>query len=215
MSSVDPRVRRLVRVSAALAAAGPPAEGEALGAALRAAREGDAREVEEVLVQSYLFLGYPAALNALARWRALIGPGPGVRSGSAEECDHRLRGERVCRTVYGGQYERLRENVRALHPDMERWMVEEGYGRVLGRPGLDLRTRELCIVAQLAVVGAARQLYSHARGALHAGATEAEVEGALELAGQVSTEPARRRAAGVWTRLLDRRRRDRAAGEEG
>jgi 4-carboxymuconolactone decarboxylase len=46
----------------------------------------------------------------------------------------RARGQEVCRAVYGGQYPRLRENVRDLHPDMERWMVEEGYGKVLGRP---------------------------------------------------------------------------------
>ena len=51
------------------------------------------------------------------------------------------RGEEVCRTVYGGQYEGLRRNVRDLHPDMERWMVVEGYGKVLGRPGLDPQRR--------------------------------------------------------------------------
>lgn len=91
-------------------------------------------------------------------------------------------GVEVCRTVYGGQYGGLRRNIRALHPDMEGWMVVEGYGKVLGRPQLDLATRELCIAALLAVLGAPRQLYSHLRGALNAGATLEEVEGAMRTA---------------------------------
>jgi hypothetical protein len=50
-------------------------------------------------------------------------------------------------------------------------MIVEGYGKVLGRPGLDAGdVRELCIVALLAVAGRAAQLYSHLRGALNAGA---------------------------------------------
>jgi len=61
-------------------------------------------------------------------------------------------------------------------------MVVEGYGKVLGRPQLDLATRELCIVALLAVLGAPRQLYSHLRGAMNAGADPSEVEETLEAA---------------------------------
>ena len=59
-------------------------------------------------------------------------------------------------------------------------MVGEGYGKVLGRPGLDLATRELCIAALLAVLRTPRQLYSHLRGALNAGAETAEVEEVLQ-----------------------------------
>jgi 4-carboxymuconolactone decarboxylase len=55
-------------------------------------------------------------------------------------------------------------------------MIVEGYGKVLSRPGLDLATRELCIVALLAPQDAAPQLYSHLRGALNAGAAEDSVD---------------------------------------
>jgi 4-carboxymuconolactone decarboxylase len=83
-------------------------------------------------------------------------------------------------------------------------MVVEGYGKVLGRPGLDLTTRELCIAALLAVLRAPRQLYSHLRGALNAGADPAAVEEVLDLAcarlGEERTEQAR----AVWTQVQAR-----------
>jgi 4-carboxymuconolactone decarboxylase len=67
-------------------------------------------------------------------------------------------------------------------------MVEGGYGRVIGRPGLDLATRELCIAALLAVWGAPRQLHSHLRGALNAGASPDEVKESVEIACEMAQE---------------------------
>lgn len=199
---MESRLRLLVRLSAALAARNSGSLREALR---RCSREVDPEEVEEAILQSYLFLGYPAALNALGLWREIsarkAGSGSQDPPGLWEE-----RGETVCQIVYGGQYGRLRENVRAIHPDLEHWMVVEGYGKVLGRPGLSLATRELCIVALLAVLGAPRQLYSHLRGGLNAGATLEEVDAALEEAGAFQDEEGRRVARGVWDRVLARNR---------
>jgi 4-carboxymuconolactone decarboxylase len=48
-------------------------------------------------------------------------------------------------------------------------MVVEGYGKVLGRPGLDLPRRELCIVAACAATAQDRQLHSHLHGAINVG----------------------------------------------
>jgi alkylhydroperoxidase/carboxymuconolactone decarboxylase family protein YurZ len=36
-----------------------------------------------------------------------------------------------------------------LHPVLDTLMLEHGYGRVLSRPGLSLRLRELCVIAVL------------------------------------------------------------------
>jgi 4-carboxymuconolactone decarboxylase len=83
--------------------------------------------------------------------------------------------------VYGANYERLRDNVRALHPALESWMVRDGYGRVLSRPGLDLLRRELCVIAQTAVLEARPQLLSHLKGAMNAGAASSLIEGTVEL----------------------------------
>lgn len=190
----------LVRLSAALAARDADLLRSALG---EAAQSLAPVEVEEVILQSYLFLGYPIALNAFAAWRNVsrVAPPPGV---SDDWDGWSQRGEEVCRRVYGGQYAGLRRNVKDLHPDMERWMVVEGYGKVLGRPGLDLATRELCIAALLAVLQAPRQLYSHLRGALNAGASPAEVEEALGLACGFLDEGRSESAWAVWHRVRSR-----------
>lgn len=204
-ASLTREERALVRVAAALGGAGTRARSAELEAALEgAAREAAPDRVEEVLLQSYLFLGYPAALNAFGAWRRISSRPAGGPSGG-DAARWRERGEEVCRRVYGGQYDGLRENVRRLHPDMERWMVDEGYGKVLGRPGLELPVRELCIVALLAVADAPTQLYSHLRGALNVGASRGAVEESLALAAEVSGAGARRRAAETWARVVARR----------
>ncbi len=190
----------LERLSALLAAR----REDELDSAMRIAeRAAGATAVEEAILQSYLFLGYPVALNAMARWRALSS----VPRPERAEIDRRTwmdRGEAVCALVYGGQYERLRANVRSLHPDMEHWMVEEGYGKVLGRPGLSLLERELCIVALLAVLDVPRQLYSHLRGALNLGGSEEAVDGALEVGLQYAEPAARQRARETWVAVRSR-----------
>lgn len=151
-------------------------------AAMEGARDAaEATAVEEVLLQSHLFVGFPDALNALGLWRQVSAlPAPASAGEDAETWQ--ARGERVCAQVYGANYEKLRLNVRGLHPDVDGWMVAGGYGRVIGRPGLDLATRELCIAALLAVWNVPRQLHSHLRGSLNAGATAEQVEEAVETA---------------------------------
>jgi 4-carboxymuconolactone decarboxylase len=193
-------VRALVALSATIAQQDP----ELLETALaEAGQRAAVQQVEEALLQSYLFVGYPAALQAIARWREMSGrPAPLPAAGDWTEWA--ARGADVCSRVYGGQYARLRENVRALHPDMEQWMVVEGYGKVLGRPGLPLAARELCIVALLAVQRAPQQLYSHLRGALQVGASEQDVEEALALAGAVSGAERAALASQVWQKVRAR-----------
>ncbi len=193
----------LVRVSAELARGVDGAVEEALVAATVAA---DPVEVEETILQSYLFLGYPAALNGFAVWRRVSGlPSPSGPEATGEfDPEWESRGERVCGAVYGGQYPRLRRNIRSLRTEMERWMVTEGYGKVIGRPGLDLARRECCISAILAVQGVERQLYSHLRGALQVGARPEVVHAALELALESARPDRAERARKTWARVVDR-----------
>lgn len=186
--------RALVTLSAAVAAGDPGAVSAAMDRAYFAA---PALAVEEALLQSYLFLGYPAALRALAAWRESSGrPAPAATEEDSREWP--ARGEEVCERVYGGAYGRLRESVARLHPDMERWMVEEGYGKVLGRPGLSLEDRELAIVALLSALSAPQQLHSHLRGALNVGVSPEDVAEALEVAGAVIGAARLQQAWSVW-----------------
>lgn len=197
-----PAERSLVRVSAALAAGREEALRSALADAAGAAGP---VEVEEALLQSYLFLGYPTALAALVLWREMS-PAPGAEASPDDWPGWARRGAALCHRVYSTRYRELRANVRRLHPDMERWMVVEGYGKVLGRPGLDPLVREYCIVALLAVADAGPQLYSHLRGALNLGAPADALVETLEVAGRFMDEARCEAARATWRRVLSRRR---------
>lgn len=201
-AGLAPDLDGLVRVAAALAGGDAAEVRSALQTAARVSEPG---EVEEVLLQSLLFLGYPAALNGMAIWREVSGrPAPPPLDEPASRWP--VRGERVAGRVYGDQLGALRANVRRMHPELETWMIAEGYGRVLGRPGLRLARRELCIVAILARQGGwvARQLYSHLRGALAAGARPDEVEATLALAAEGAAPEAGALAARVWNEVRGR-----------
>jgi 4-carboxymuconolactone decarboxylase len=197
---MDEGLRALIRLSAALAAG----ESAAFrGAMADAAARADPLAVEETLLQSYLFLGYPAALRALGEWRALTGRA--ALPARRDEAEWERRGAATCAAVYGGQYPRLRDNIAALHADMERWMIVEGYGKVLSRPGLDLAARELCIVALLAPQDAAPQLYSHLRGALNAGAAAEDVAEAVRIIDPLLPAGRRQQLQAQWSAVLERR----------
>jgi 4-carboxymuconolactone decarboxylase len=181
LTAFDPATDALVRLSARVAAGDEASVRDALRACLATAPP---EWVEEVLLQSYLFAGFPRALNAMRLWRALSG-----RAAPAEDAEGatpyeawRERGERTCAIVYGQFYERLRVNIALLHPALDAWMIGEGYGKVLGRPMLDLARRELCVVAACVAAQQDRQLHSHLHGALHAGVAPSVVLAALDAA---------------------------------
>lgn len=179
-SALDGPTVALVRVAAAVAAGDEPTIRHALAAALEAKIA--PVWMDELLLQSILMAGYPRALVAFGLWRKMSGtqaPTDDADADYARLAEWEARGEETCATVYGGNYAKLRSNVRELHPAVDRWMLVEGYGRTLGRPGLDLLRRELCTVAQTAVLQTHRQLHSHLRGALHSGASFEQVDGVL------------------------------------
>ena len=195
-------VRALIGMCAAVGARNKVGLASAID---QAAAVCDPTEAEEALLQTYLFVGYPLALQAIAMWRERTGLKAPPRPTRDNARNWRQRGEEVCAKVYAGQYDRLRTNIADLHPDMERWMLEEGYGKVIGRPGLDLKVRELCIVSVLVGLEAPQQLYSHLRGALNAGATPEEVENTVELASTHTSLATKEIARKVWRDLKTRR----------
>ena len=92
-----------------------------------------------------------AAFRARSTRRASGVASRGVPAPASDEADDialvaewRTRGEQTCAAVYGDMYEKLRLNVRDLHPALDAWMVIDGYGKVLSRPGLDLPSAASC-----------------------------------------------------------------------
>ena len=205
MPGIDEQTRHLVRIAASIAGADEQttrivmeaASGQVLSAA-----------VDEVILQSYLFAGFPRALNAARMWRSVSGIAAPAHDPSAElenGSEWVERGEKTCEIVYGESYGLLRENIRDLHPALDAWMITDGYGKVLSRPDLDLKTRELCIVAACAASGQQRQLHSHLHGALNAGASGEEVSATLDALADLVGDSDLSRYRGLLSRVLARR----------
>jgi 4-carboxymuconolactone decarboxylase len=182
LTALDDETRRLVRLAAIVTTAGERDMRAALNDAVGHVRP---LWVEELLLQTYLFAGFPRALNSMREWRRVSArePVPESHLGASDGeliSAWRQAGERTCARVYGASYAQLRANIRKLHPNLDDWMIIEGYGKVLSRPGLDLARRELCIVAACAAAEQDRQLHSHLRGALNVGVSEQAVNDTID-----------------------------------
>jgi 4-carboxymuconolactone decarboxylase len=199
--ALDVPTRLLVRLAAVITAGGEPDVRTALAEANGSV---EATWVEELILQSYLFAGFPRALNAAREWRRVSGrPAPADDEAAHPELsdEWRRRGEVTCEMVYGDMYRQLRVNIRQLHPALDAFMVVEGYGKVLSRPALDLKRRELCVIASCAAARQDRQLHSHLLGALNVGATPAEVDGALAVVEELLDDVYTARIRQLWSRV--------------
>jgi len=132
------------------------------------------KQFYEIVLQSYLFLGFPRMLIAADCLNRAIPdidlPRPPLAVSGDEARDWIDRGVDLCKEVYDKNYDLLKGRVENMAPEIFRWMVFEGYGKVLSRPGLEIIDREMAIVACLIMENRPSQLYSHMRGALNVGA---------------------------------------------
>jgi 4-carboxymuconolactone decarboxylase len=134
----------------------------------------------EVLLQNYLFAGYPSAIISLKILNKHIRSTGKTTSDDMNLYHFKDRGEKNCKAIYGNKYEKLIANVKSFSPELAEWLVLEGYGKVLGREGLSLKERELCIVSVLTALKFEDQLYSHISGALRVGATSNDIHVVIE-----------------------------------
>ena len=78
--------------------------------------------------------------------------------------------------IDGEAGERVLAGLDDIAPDFARYLIEFPFGDIYSRPGLDLKSREIAVVAALTALGnAAPQLKVHIQGALNVGVTRAEV----------------------------------------
>jgi 4-carboxymuconolactone decarboxylase len=206
---LDEVTHRLVTLASAIAGGDPIAIEQGVSQALRSGVP--ALAVDELVLQSVLTVGWPRALVAAGICRAAIGAPAQHGEDDLDYSGHpewTRRGEFTCRIIYGDYYDKLRANVRGLHPALEGWMVTEGYGRTLARPGLALAVRELCTIAQTAVLRTPRQLHSHLLGALRAGASLDEIEATLGVVQPLLSDGEWRDITMLWQRV-------RGAGDRG
>ena len=206
-ATLDQQTIALVRVATAIALGDDGKQRDRM----RAARGSGIPSlwIEELLLQSFLNVGYPLSLAAFGVWREVAGPA--ADTGGGEPLDHAgwerwaARGAETCAQVYGRTYHKLLLNLRALHPAIESLVVIDAYGKILGRAGFDAKRREICTLAAIAMLNAPRQLHAHLRGALNLGWTREEVDAVLAL---VEADMDAARALKVWELWADVRGRN-------
>jgi 4-carboxymuconolactone decarboxylase len=174
------RTRHLGRITAAAAAGRRQALADWYRAAIA---EGiPAADLQEATLQVFLFAGFPRTLAAFEELKqGLDGADPAPPQEAGEE-DHMARGLEVFRKIYGRHTEAVVQKLYDLHPDFARFILRGAYGRVLARPFLSIRDRELLAVAMLAALDARGQLRAHVRGCLRIGIEPDEVRRALAAA---------------------------------
>ena len=86
------------------------------------------------------------------------------------------RGWQRLREVDGEAGERVVASLADIAPDFATYLVEFPFGDIYSRPSLDLKLREIAVVAALTALGnAAPQLKVHIHGALNVGCSRQEV----------------------------------------
>ena len=90
------------------------------------------------------------------------------------------RGWAKLKEVDGQAGQQVIDGLRDIAPNFARLLIEFPFGDIYSRTGLDLKTRELIVVAALTAMGnAAPQLKVHLHGARNVGCSEQEIVEAI------------------------------------
>lgn len=144
-------------------------------------------EIVETIMTMGTFAGFPAALNGLFVAEEVFAAHPSgaaqkkTRTNAAphtenkEALDRYARGLAMQRQVSGQDGTGVVERLNGISPDFARYMVEF-FGDIYSRPGLDLQSREIAVVAALTALGnATPQLKVHIAAAINVGCTHEEI----------------------------------------
>jgi 4-carboxymuconolactone decarboxylase len=87
------------------------------------------------------------------------------------------KGEAFLNKIHGAHTgEAIVSALEDVCPDLASMTIEWGFGEIVSRPGIDLKTRQLVTVASCVTLGHAQpQLRAHIEGALNVGATKEEI----------------------------------------
>lgn len=95
---------------------------------------------------------------------------------SSLESSRYSRGWEKLREIDGQAGERVIASLADIAPDFAKYLIEFPFGDIYSRPQLDLKAREIGVVAALTALGnATPQLKVHIHGALNVGCTREEV----------------------------------------
>lgn len=142
-------------------------------------------EVKEIILQVSVYFGFPNCINAMNLFKEVLNErresgtaDPARRNASANIHENRLQlGIQLLSKLDPHEAERLKSQYDYFSPELVKLVLEFGYGDIFSRDGLDIRSRQIAVIAALAAVGNAKpQLKFHIAAALNTGLIETEIK---------------------------------------
>jgi len=151
----------------------------------------------ETLLQCVLFCGFPRVITAFEHFCQAWPSDTPPTGGDLPAEQRAAAGSELFGAIYGRNDAAVRAMLKNYHAELHDFVLEAAYGRILTRPGLTAKQREVIAVAVLAAQGQKRQFAGHARGAMNFGATRDELHEAL-----VTAFPAAPTEVAAWLALV-------------
>jgi 4-carboxymuconolactone decarboxylase len=100
-----------------------------------------------------------------------------IGNSSENRSERYKKGELLLNKIHGAHTgEAIVSALEGVCPDLADMTIEWGFGEIVSRKGIDLKTRQLVTVASCVTLGYAQpQLRAHIEGALNVGATKEEI----------------------------------------
>ena len=141
-------------------------------------------EVREVIYQCAPFIGFPKTLNAISVLNEVFVerkiPLPLENASTTNENNRYKEGLKIQKPLYGDEIKNSLEGLpNNVGDKVARLLSEVCFGDFYTRKGLDLKTRELLVLAILITDGSENTLKSHIKGNLKAGNTKEDIVSAI------------------------------------
>lgn len=152
-----------------------------LAACARKARDAGRprQDFEETLLQAVLFAGFPRVVTAFETLNEVWPTTSPPTGGALPVAEQAAAGNALFAAIYGRNEAAVHAMLRSCHADFHDFVLEAAYGRVLSRPWLSPRDRELLACGVLAAQDQLRQFAGHARGAVQLGSSRDELREVL------------------------------------
>lgn len=85
------------------------------------------------------------------------------------------KGKKCLESIQNRSVDEIFKDLEDIAPDLSRFVIEYPYSEIYTRDELDLKTREICTVSALTVLGTIPQLKEHINAALNVGNSPSEI----------------------------------------
>ena len=110
------------------------------------------------------------------------------------------------REIDGEAIEKIIDELKDVSPDVGKFIIEYAYGDIYSRKGLNLKSKEIAIIAALTALGNAQpQLKFHINAGLNIGLTEIEIKETILLMSVYAGFPAALNGTAVLKEVIKER----------